>query len=358
MVLSVNMGVNAATTTNNSQVMSPTEVEVNEIKEYGNADISLKSVDECYATSVKEEVIIEDIALTLYSTYDNPKYAMAQISVDCADIIKALDDTYDIGEFSNETWIVYEEKSKDFMSNTEFSKLTEQCQKLISFFDIYENSFVNEYLKEEILDKDSIDDLLADEALLSMLPYYVIDDLENEYLIKRDTVDTFASTYAYSSSAAITYAATYAESPNAAYPYYSSDCANFASQILYAGGKSQTAQWYSYKQSGTWYQSYAWKDASGFAYAQGVDNSYSSFSAFSQQISPGNFICFDSTGDGEWDHVGFVTAVGNAYSSSLGYKNFKVAQHTSNYNAWVNSDDNHWDAFIGNVNCELGIIRI
>lgn len=366
MVLVVCMLFGGVLTTNAKEeksdcfITTPTEIADTSIIEYGDSSIEIVSDNPCYVTSVKEEIVIQDIALALYSTYDNPEEALSQICVDCRDMIAVLDETYNIGEFSDATWEAYQGALNKYISeNSVKDELAEQYIDLIGFFDIYENTEANSLLKEKISEKGSIEAVLEDNNIMAMLPCYVVSDLKKEYCVENTELASVNTTYAYSSSSAITYATNYAVNPNSAYPYHQGgDCANFASQILYVGGKAQTATWYSYKQSGTWYQSYAWKDASGFAYAHGVDNSYSSFSAFSQQLSPGNFICFDSQGDGEWDHVGFVVAVASSYNSSLGYKNFRVAQHTSNYLAWVSEDSNNWDSFIDRANCELGIIRI
>ena len=333
----------------------------NSITEYGNSLIELKDVIACYETSVKEEILIDDRAIALYTTYDNPEAALSQISIDCAGIIQEISNIYNIGEFSDSTWNEYYDKLEEYINdnNSIYSSLSSQYNDLLVFFDVYENDDINDELKSRASTFNSFEDVLNDAEFLERLPYHVINDMRESNVIEDNNISSYSSTYAYSSSAAVTYATNYAENPNSAYPYYSgADCANFASQILYAGGKAQTATWYSYKDSGTWYQSRAWTVANSFAYTHGVDNSYSSFSAFSQQLKKGDFICYDSSGDGEWDHIGFVVAVASSYNSSLGYKNFRVAQHSRNYLLWASHDNNGWTNFIGNVNCELGIIRI
>mgnify|MGYP003280516417 FL=1 len=72
----------------------------------------------------------------------------------------------------------------------------------------------------------------------------------------------------------------------------------------------------------------------------------SSFKTFSSKITAGRFIGYDTTKDGDVDHIGFVTAKNNKLKTTEGvtYYNFKVAQHSGMYHAWVSSKDNGWDA--------------
>lgn len=53
-----------------------------------------------------------------------------------------------------------------------------------------------------------------------------------------------APVYAYNASSAVNYADTYAKARNSAYRNFSSDCTNFVSQIMIAGGLSKNANWY------------------------------------------------------------------------------------------------------------------
>ena len=64
---------------------------------------------------------------------------------------------------------------------------------------------------------------------------------------------------------------------------------------------------------------------------------------FSNNIMPGDCILFDQQNDHVYDHVGFVTGVDSVVSPVYGYRDYKVAQHSSNYNAWTTSSTNHWE---------------
>ncbi|MBS6235926.1 amidase domain-containing protein [Anaeromassilibacillus sp. Marseille-P3371] len=48
------------------------------------------------------------------------------------------------------------------------------------------------------------------------------------------------------------------------------------------------------------------------------------------RVRKGDFIAYDAGNDGDWGHCAFVTAIGSKTSS--GYTDFKVAQHSSDYN--------------------------
>lgn len=65
---------------------------------------------------------------------------------------------------------------------------------------------------------------------------------------------------------------------------------------------------------------------------------------FQNKVSKGKFIAYDSEADGKWNHVAFVTAIGSQKSN---YRDFKIAQHTKNYHAWVSSDTNGWENVSG-----------
>ena len=61
---------------------------------------------------------------------------------------------------------------------------------------------------------------------------------------------------------------------------------------------------------------------------------------FSVNIQRGDFVSLDVDNDGDWDHMGFVTNVENETGKYLDYK---IAQHSDNYNAWASEEVNHWD---------------
>jgi hypothetical protein len=78
------------------------------------------------------------------------------------------------------------------------------------------------------------------------------------------------------------------------------------------------------------------------------------------KVKAGDFIAYDRTSDGSFDHIGDVTKRGSAKKiTKWGYRNFKVAQHTRDYHEWVSSSDNGWENILSNYpKATLGIIRI
>lgn len=344
------------------KIMSPIEITNNEIKEYGNSNIEIETKNINFATSVKEEIVIDNKALALYVTYDNPDAALTQIKKNCDNLINELRLFYNLEDFSEITWHTYYDVFKNYLTESDITVYTEESyeyNQLYSFFDIYENNDINEELKEIALSYDNINDLLINEDFTSQLPSYVISDLSTEESLDLNLVEK-TSTYALSTSAAIAYAQTYATSPNQSeYPYFSNaDCANFASQIMTAGGKTHTTLWYCKNENGSWRYTYTWTVANRFANHHGVDYSTTSFSTFSQKLQKGDFITYDITSDGSWDHIGFVTAIGS-YDSSIGHKTFCVAQHTTNYHAWTSGSLNGWDTLENNnENIKFAYIRL
>lgn len=104
--------------------------------------------------------------------------------------------------------------------------------------------------------------------------------------------------------------------------------------------------------TGWWFRSrdkvssLSWRVASKFASYFGRSYTGKNFKTFSKNLSAGKFIGYDRTSDGDNDHVGFVTDTSGVLKTTEGisYYNFKVAQHTSNYNLWVSNSRNGWDA--------------
>lgn len=192
-----------------------------------------------------------------------------------------------------------------------------------AFFDIYENNDENKQIIEynKMYQKTKNTHYL--EMLDSLLPDY------NERLnVSANVYAATSITNMPNKNAAIDYAKKYAVNANPKYNYYAGgDCANFASQIAYAGGMKQTVYWKPY--------TYCWVNADGFSGAAfGKKNKSTKWSSFVKYLKPGSFIAVDFNGDGKIDHIAFVT--GNGPSASSKY----IAQHTENYHKL--STDTKW----------------
>ena len=172
----------------------------------------------------------------------------------------------------------------------------------------------------------------------------------------------------------VNWADAYAANPNsAAYGYKGSDCTNFTSQIKHEGGvpyylvgnmNSGWSHWIEpHGQGSVHSHSVKWVRADAFAKYFGVksryktkdyDNKRTAFIKFAAAVKKGSFIAYDEEGDGDWNHNAFVSHTYHSGENSRrsisykgsSYKDFKIAQHTRNYNKWVSSNGsggNGWE---------------
>ena len=140
------------------------------------------------------------------------------------------------------------------------------------------------------------------------------------------------------------------------YYSYTQDCTNFASQILEAGGEAQNNTGNVY--SGWWHTVTIGGTVSNPTFTHNNSRSFTTVSYFNSyfgtyytttthgnfasNLQAGSVIACDTNGDGDMNHIGFVTEVGS-YNSSIGCIDYKVAQHTSDYHRWVSASNNNWE---------------
>lgn len=292
----------------------------------------------------------------LYRVFADDEEAINDIKAKVPNLLAILAEEYNLADLSNTNWSDYkdamfmlfdsENKPADYNeSNLEFRTLR-------AFFDIYENTDKNTQIlaKTKSLNYTRMNTSLnneLNEELAMLLP--CTEPLVQEFMeSKKHAIVPYAGA-AYDVDDAVNYAITYATDPNTPTYYYfnNGDCANFTSQILENAGVSQIV--YDDVAKGWWHKrekgflgigykhthSQSWSMADTFARYQGIMYSTTSHNNFKSNISRGSFIVADFENDGDWDHCGFVSAK----SSS----DYKVAQHTSNYNAWASSSTNSWD---------------
>ena len=135
----------------------------------------------------------------------------------------------------------------------------------------------------------------------------------------------------YDRSAAAVYADRYALSYNPGYVRFGADCANFASQGGRAGGMPVSSGDYS---SGWWYDKEGTSSTADDSYSLSWINVTKQMSYWTGSrtdwvtsiggLGKGDFIYYDWSGDGYWDHVAVV-----AGSNSAGQK--VVDAHTTDY---------------------------
>ncbi len=339
-----------------------------------------------------ENTILSDFILgeIEYVNFNGQRYKMYPVFSDQSEALnlfkkkntKFIDEVntyYMLDDLADNNWLLFAANARKYINevdNEVDGQLLFNC-----FFDIYENRAQNDEIIErfDANTKSRVNkDMYA--WFYYEMPYTANLDpnLFGIYTEQNGNLQTMSIPSIFDVSDGLAYANQYAISPNGdsgsptwpEYPYYyfsNGDCANFASQILEAGGVTQAANpgWW-HRKTGTmvagrvWYthtHSATWSMADDFAKYWGVHelNKYYGIEGFSAALTVGSFIGLDHTGDGSFDHIGFVTAK-KTYQSSYcisgtnicrTYYDFKIAQHTKNYNEWVSSNTNGWDTFSG-----------
>lgn len=245
------------------------------------------------------------------------------------------------------------------LGNDSFSQSeNEDIIKLVKFMDLYENFGQNEKIKrykEKLHDNDTLT-TSEEEELESLQPTALngpkTAEKENIItLVGKKVLSVFkssASAGSYSGTAARDYAYKwYASRNNSTYGYYSdyydctscwNDCTNFVSQALKAGGKTYLVDGVFGTDQFNWYYkdwpkpSNSWGGAHNF-YSHWKN--YSTLASSSSNLSVGDPVNADFSGDGHIDHTAIVTS-----KSSSG--TIYVTQHTSDkkdapLSAWFNS---------------------
>lgn len=135
---------------------------------------------------------------------------------------------------------------------------------------------------------------------------------------------------------AIDYAMKYAEKPNTSdlrFEYYDGkDCTNFVSQILLAGGKQTSFSWMHGSIPHGKKPTRAWVNANEFVKLHGINKTWTVFESLKLTAINKDVVGFDNTGDGQWDHLGYVLAK-NAWKDGT-HPTIMIAQHSNNYMKW------------------------
>ena len=315
--------------------------------------------DEMFEMNDSKTVTLKGITNKMFIEFKSQDDALNKVKRKCADLIGKLQQQYGLAELSEANWEEYYGYLYAILDdkNSKFNIDEYEYDFLNAFFDIYENKY-----KNDIVDKLALKDFSAktmvlgeyrsvDEVIAENLPYE--SEFSLEYFNKYNLSELRAT---INISAAISYAKTYANKPNQpSYHYFwTGDCTNFVSQVLEAGGVKQVVT--NNEASGWWHKriydphswigkhkhSISWISANTFARYMGVVFTTKNHKNFSTNIHKGSIIASDNDNDGDWDHIGFVTAVDN-HIGSYGYRDYKVAQHTNNYHLWTSDSDNKWE---------------
>lgn len=353
-----------------------------------------KYITQIGPSSVKDSLVINGVENYLYPTFDDIDKSLKLLETAIPNYYEMVQKLVDLKILYEESWekqlqtnVFPNEEIEKINSktindaNSKTIELTDKQNAILNeeklfraFYDIYENKAKNEEIKDYLQNTPNPDE----ETLAILLPYSC--PFAIEYFQSRENNLKSSAQY-FNKDNGITYATNYATSVNSrdyGYFIFQGDCTNFASQILVAGG-IKMHDMYPDKQNGWWHRrtldglgharhsySVSWINADRFVKFMGTSgNEYTSFYTFSTKLNRGDFIAFDGEKDGDWNHVGFVTAIGSYGNYSYiddsnvlrakYYRNFKVAQHSKDYHAWTSSDTNGWEKLGGSA--KFAIVR-
>lgn len=326
-----------------------------------------KFLDDLGSVSTKEAIVFNNNEYRLYCTFDDPEAAVENVYRELESFINLLKVKYSLPDLSVATAEMYYYASvrllDDSLRPEWYTECSEEYIKMDIFYDIFENEKANNTIRSTLASNKrtpanastSIDVMDLDVALL--LPYDEYTAyLEDNSLTLNDVQEHVGiNALGFDIATGILYATARATSPNyVEYGYLSlkGDCTNFVSQILAKGGVAQVV--YPSVLSGWWHTTFenkhgvtnhkysnSWVGADTFARYMGIGYTSRSNYLFSENISAGDFIATDSDDDGDWGHMGFVTGK-RRYDASLGYTDYEVAQHSSNYHKWASEEGNGW----------------
>lgn len=324
-------------------------------------------IQEIGTVSVKENLVINGNSYPMFCTFDNIASAVNNIQEESATVLSYLKSEYNLSDFSQSSANEYYDAMMN-MLNAENPpewciESNSELKKLRAFFDIFENEAANESLESKVAvtSRSKSANVKIDMDLLTMLPYDSAESVatDNNIAVSPNNISTRAIIKGFNTTSGIAYAERHATSRNTSqyHSFSRGDCANFTSQILENGGVSQVV--YDSVGSGWWHKkstnwigwtththSQSWTMADVFTRYFGAGFTTKSNYSFSANIQAGDFISADFTSDGDWDHMGFVTAKA-PYLQNDGYYDYRVAQHTTDYLAWASSSTNGWDTIGG-----------
>lgn len=298
-----------------------------------NEKVELISLEDI---GINEEIVkpkperILNKKITKYQIFKNNHSAMTEFKEVYENKLKYIQNKFSLDILNESNYKVYQKIIElEEQNNTDDLAYSN----MLKFFDIYENTDVNEEL-DRYIDEYNKERNIGLLSLIDVTAPSDSDKLADRYYDYPSTRNSGINL-----KAAIDYAMKYAKSGtyNKAYYYYNgSDCTNFVSQILKAGGVKEV---YTGNQfSGWWYReknnvSVSWIQARTFARYMGVGYTCtSSWKTFTSNVRQGDIIAFDRTRDGDYDHMAFLCAASGT--------ELYIAQHSSDY--LKNSSDTDW----------------
>lgn len=307
------------------------------------------------------DIVVNGETEYLFFEYEDSHQSLETFKDLHKDILLQIEEMYGLKKLSIDNWKLYADKINEYKKDTatldESGNQTlsneDEIMEIEKFFDIFENKFENDKIKNIVNNAHLMKTSVNEEEAALLLPNYsptvenfVADNLKTQNDLRK------AEDLARINNKGVDYAIRYATGRNRDYAdltYWGGDCTNFASQILAASGVRQVSSTSEY--TGWWHRrtapaahkhSVSWINANTFARYMGVGYKTRSHSSFAANIKKYDFITYDDTYDGEWDHMAYVTA-DDTYVGSYGYYDYKVAQHSIDYHAWTSSSTNNWE---------------
>ena len=320
---------------------------------------SIPIIDELGTISTKTKLVLEKKEYRLYCTFDNPVVAIKRLYDSAPSILGELEKRFGFKQLTVDNWAQYRDAMYEFVDSANCPEWLHEgnteYQKMNAFFDIIENDSVNHGILElaNRFGKNNGADVkrILFEELLVELPYHEVAEELDMTLCKGSNIAGYAG---FNETQGIEYANRHATNRNKAqyHSFNNADCANFTSQILENGGIQQVVYtdvhkgWWHIRKIGllgivTHSHSRSWAVADVFARYMGVSYTTTSNLYFSFSILPGDFVAGDWTSDGNWDHMGFIT--GKRIINNKTSYDYKVAQHTTDYNKWWTENGNNWE---------------
>lgn len=264
-------------------------------------------------------------------------------------------ETYGISVSIDNTEFVNFAKVYAAMNENGTPDFIEECKNFAIYLDYYENIGINRQILNAVSSKTRSSDWSDIEALMPSASHSTAAAGEAVYEDEVSAMDTRATTY--NTSAVVTYASTWwNKTNNDDYPYYAeyndmdtsrndyndldagrsgqsnparswSDCANFVSQCLAAGGVPQIKSGLilPHQKTGNWYYnnnkpSHTWGGANNFYNHWSARAGVASSSA---DLGVGDAVSIDFNADGSPDHTVIIVSAGSGDSSKY------LASHTT-----------------------------
>ena len=170
----------------------------------------------------------------LYPTYSDSLKELNDIRIRCAGYLNEVASVYNLEPLTENNWREYQSYVSLYLDDS-----SKEVIELVEFFDIYENEIANSKILDKIDENNDKEYLVKDEEFVNTLPKAAAEYIINKYGKSRRVTRS-----SFNVSKAVSYARMYAINHNKKeYKSCKSDCTNFVSQIVVAGGKRMTEEW-------------------------------------------------------------------------------------------------------------------